>query len=146
MVLGPLSLHIGLDCYEASHTLAAGAVNVARHSRTQCHLPFTGDNHTLTQETWNIETVFTTPCLSHVTCHMSRVTCHVSGVRCHMSGVTCQIIIIIISTFFFYTWHLTCDMWHVTCDTWHVTLDTWHVTCDTWHIGDCEHCVKISGP
>ena len=41
--------------------------------------------------------------------------------------------------FFFYIWHVTCDMWHVTCE-------TWHVTCDTWHIGHGEHCVKISGP
>ena len=39
MVLGPLSLHMGLACYEASHTFAARAVNVTRHSCTQCHLP-----------------------------------------------------------------------------------------------------------
>ena len=31
---------------------------------------------------WNSETIFTTPCVSHVTCHLSCVMCHVSHVTC----------------------------------------------------------------
>ena len=34
--------------------------------------------------TWNFETVFTTPCVSWVTCHVSQVMCHMSCVTCHM--------------------------------------------------------------
>ena len=41
----------------------------------------------------NVETMFTTPYVSHVTFHMSCVTCHLSHVTCHMSPVTCNIYI-----------------------------------------------------
>ena len=35
--------------------------------------------------TWNFETMFTTPCVSWVNCHVSCVMCHVSHVTCHLS-------------------------------------------------------------
>ena len=35
----------------------------------------------------NFETMFTTPCVSRVTCHMSHVTCHMSCFMCQMSDV-----------------------------------------------------------
>ena len=38
--------------------------------------------------TWNFETMFTTPCLSHVLCPVSLFTCYMSGVRCQVIGVT----------------------------------------------------------
>ena len=44
--------------------------------------------------TWNVDTMFTIPYVSHmsrVMCHVSHVTCHVSHVTCHMSCVTCHV-------------------------------------------------------
>jgi hypothetical protein len=36
--------------------------------------------------TWNFDTMFTIPNVSHVTCQTSNVTCYVSHVTCHLSG------------------------------------------------------------
>ena len=39
---------------------------------------------------WNCETMFTTPYVSHDTFHMSCVTYHVSPVTCHISQIRCK--------------------------------------------------------
>ena len=47
----------------------------------------------------NFETMFTTPCVSRVKCHVSCATCHMSHFMCHLWHDTCQVSQVIIYFF-----------------------------------------------
>ena len=92
---------------------------------------------------WNLDTMLTTPCVPHETCHMSCDTCHMSHVRCHISGVTYQVShvtsnskvvkameqqfrekVLLIPPV---NCHLSCIMCHKSCVIFHVSCVTYHI-------------------
>ena len=88
--------------------------------------------------------MFTTPCVSGVTCHVSNVMCHLSTVTCHLSRVTCRHYLQSVRARDLKFWdnahhplcvrcHRSCAMWHVSSVTCHMSHFSCHVSLVPWH-------------
>ena len=104
--------------------------------------PFPPDIHNIINPkpselgTSNCDTMATTPCVSHDTCHVLRVTCQVSGVTCQVSHVTCNSQTVRGRKLkFLEKVHLPIP---VTCQVSHVMRHMSHVTCNLlFFFGQC---------